>query len=359
MNFLEGFRFYSPQWFLLLPVALWLVWWVRRPQRRPAVIFSSIADLKSLPRTFAQRLRRYLPLLYACGLALLACALARPQTVNSESTVHSEGIAIELAFDISGSMQALDFQLDGEPASRINTVKHVVKEFVNGGHGVAGHPNDLIGVVAFGGYPDSRCPLTLDHGALLDVMKELDTPKVIYDHNHKPLNAETVGQEEMTAIGDGLMLCLDRLQDVEAKSKVVILLSDGGNNAGVILPDDAAKAAKQMGIKVFTIGIGRTGIAPMPVEDAFGHRQLTQVKVELDEECLKSIADITGGKYFNAADTETLANVYNEISKLAKSKIQETQILDFKELYPWLAIPGLALVVLVGLLEATRFRTLP
>ena len=352
---MDGFRFSSPLWFILLPFALTAVWWACRPQRRAAAVFSSLAELKTLPRTLAQRVRRRLPLVYGAGLALLIGALARPQTAKSETRLHTEGIAIELAFDISGSMQALDFQIDGQQDSRINAVKHVIRQFIGGTKKVSGHPDDLIGVVAFGGFPDSRCPLTLDHGALLDVMQELDTPHLIYDRNHNPINAD----EDMTAIGDGLTLSLDRLRSVEAKSKVVILLSDGGNNAGVVQPDEAAKAAKQMGIKVYTIGIGRTGIAPIPVEDEFGQRRLIQARVELDEECLKAIAETTGAKYFNAADTETLAKVYDEIGRLAKSKIDVWHYREFTELYPWLVIPGLVLIVAIGFLEATRFRSLP
>jgi Ca-activated chloride channel family protein len=358
---MEDFRFYSPQWFIALPVVLLAVWWAWHPRRRATAIFSSLRDLKDLPVTLAQRIRRLLPVAYGVGVVLLIAALARPQTAKSESRIHTEGIAIEMALDISGSMEALDFPIDEKPGSRLNAVKYVTNEFVVGSRksGLAGRPNDLLGVVTFAGFADSRCPLTLDHGALLNVVQEVHTPKPLRDRHGTVVNEQEYREEQMTAIGDGLSLALDRLRGVDAKSKIVILLSDGDNNAGVVDPEEAAKAAKGLGIKVYAIGIGHNGVAPYPMEDEFGQRILVQQRFRLDERLLTAIAETTDARYFNASNTETLLRVYREIDQLEKSKVEETRYTEYTELYPWLAFPGMALIVCVAFLGATRFRALP
>jgi Ca-activated chloride channel family protein len=358
---MDGLRFYSPLWFALAPVVAAVVWWVWHPRHRASALFSSLADLKSLPVTAAQRARRLLPFVYGAGLLLLVGALARPQQGKSESRKSSEGIAIEMVLDISGSMDALDFQLDGKDDSRVNAVKHVFKEFVVGSKatGLSGRPNDLVGLVVFGGFADSKCPLTLDHGALADIVASVEVPKRIRDRRGKIINAELLQEEWRTAIGDGLALALDRLKPVEAKSKVVILLSDGDNNAGVVEPRQAAEMAKKLGIKVYTIGIGKNGTAPYPVEDDFGRRVLVPQQFRLDEELLNEIAETAGGQYFNATNTEALEKIYAKINAMEKSKVDESIYTEYTELYLWLAAPGLALVVIASLLGQTRFRALP
>ena len=358
---IEAFRFYSPLWFILSPLAIAAVWYAWHPRRRAAAVFSSLHDLKSLPVTLAQRIRRTLPFFYGLGLLLIITGLARPQSGRSESRINTEGIAIELTIDISGSMKALDFQLDGKNTSRINAVKHVIEEFVAGSKesGLPGRRSDLVGLVAFGGFADSKCPLTLDHGALLDIVRGLEIPKEIRDRRGNVINQDTLNEELQTAIGDGLSLAADRLRNITAKSKVIILLTDGDNTAGVIDPREAARIAQQLGIRVYSIGVGTNGDVPFPVEDMFGQMQIIRRRFKIDEELMKEIADTTGGKYFNASSTEALTQVYAEIDKLEKSKVEETKFTEYTELYLWAALPGIALLLAVNFLSATRFRALP
>jgi Ca-activated chloride channel family protein len=358
---MDSLRFFSPFWLILAPIAIGALCWRLRPSRRPAAVFSSVADLKSLPVTVAQRLRRGLPILYGLGLCLVIAGLARPQSGRSESRITGEGIAIEFVLDISGSMEALDFQLDGKDVSRLQAVKQVIQEFVLGSKasGLSGRPDDLIGLVAFGGFADSKCPLTLDHGALVDVMNGLDVPRPIRDHQGRVINAESLREELATAIGDGVAVGVDRLRGAKARSKVLILLTDGDSNAGVVDPRDAARIAAESNIRIYTIGIGRDGMVPIPREDPFGNRVLVQTQFRIDEELLREMAQTAGGKYFHAAHSEGLAQVYSEIDKLEKTQFEETKYSEYTELFRWLAGPGLALILVVGVLSETRFRSLP
>jgi len=358
---MEAFRFYSPLWFAALPFALGALWYAHASRARTAVVFSSLADLKGLPVTLAQRIKRFLPLLHGLALLLIVGALARPQVGRSENRIFTEGIAIQMALDISGSMEALDFQLNGETNNRLNAVKYVVKNFVTGSKELklGGRPSDLVGIVAFGGFADSKVPLTMDHGALLDIVNSLETPKALRDRRGNIINKDTLGEDMQTAIGDGLALSIDRLKNIEAKSKVLILLTDGENNAGVIEPLEAAKAAKELGIKIYTIGIGNNGVAPIPVEDELGQRFLQKQRFRINEPLLREIAEIGSGKYYNANNTEALTAVYADIDRLEKSKVEETKFTEYTELYTWLVIPGFALLALVSVLYATRFRSLP
>lgn len=358
---MDSFRFYSWMWMLLIPVALMLGWWRLRIRHRPAAIFSSIADLKGLPVTFMQRIRRLLPFVYGLGLCLIILGLARPQSGRSESRITGEGIAIELVLDISGSMEAIDFQLGGKDVSRLDAVKHVISEFVLGSRasGLSGRKDDLVGLVAFGGYADSKCPLTLDHGALVDIVQGLEIPKPVRDRKGRVINSQSLKEDLATAIGDGLALGIDRLRGAKAKSKVVILLTDGDNNAGAIDPREAAQIARETGIKVYTIGIGRNGVVPVPQEDEFGQRVLVGAQFRIDEELLKEMADTAGGEYFHASDSAGLAKVYSQIDRLEKSEFNETKYSEYTELFTWFAGPGLILAMLVGVLNETFFRSLP
>src|SRR5258708_37278409 len=208
---MDAYRFCSQLWLLLVPVVLALAWGRFRPRRRPAAIFSSLADLKSLPVTLAQRLRRAFPVLYALGLCLVAAGLARPQSGRSESRIVGEGIAIEIVLDVSGSMEALDFQLDGQDVSRLVAVKHVIQEFVLGSRelGLSGRPDDFVGLVAFGGFADSKCPLTLDHGALVDILQGLEIPRPVRDHQGLVINAQALQEELPAAIRDEIPGAVD------------------------------------------------------------------------------------------------------------------------------------------------------
>jgi Ca-activated chloride channel family protein len=358
---MDAFRFYSWLWLLLIPAILLLGWLRTRRRIRPAVIFSSIADLKGLPVTLLQRIRRLMPLVYGLGLCLMILALARPQSGKSESRVTGEGIAIELVLDISGSMEAIDFQLEKKDVSRLEAVKHVIGEFVLGSRssGLPGRRDDQVGVVAFGGFADSKCPLTLDHGALVDIVRALEVPKAVRDRKGRVINSQSLQEDMATAIGDGLALGVDRLRGTKAKSKVVVLLTDGDNNAGAIEPREAAQIARASGIKVYTIGIGRNGVVPVPQEDEFGQRVLVPAQFRIDEDLLREMASTAGGEYFHASDSAGLGKVYAQIDRLEKSEFNETKYSEYRELFSWFAGPGLALVLAVGVLNETRFRSLP
>jgi len=356
---MDSFRFYSWFWLLLLPVVGVLLW--SRSRRPSAAVFSSIASLKSLPITVMQRVRWTLPWFYGIGLCLVVAGLARPQSGKSESRITGEGIAIELVLDVSGSMEALDFQLDGKDVSRLEAVKHVISQFVLGSKasGLNGRKDDLVGVVAFGGFADSKCPLTLDHGALVDIVDGLEIPKPIRDRNGRVINAQSLQEELATAIGDGVALGVDRLRDAKAKSKVLVLLTDGDNNAGVIDPREAATIAKELGIKAYTIGIGRNGVVPVPQEDEFGRTILVPAQFRIDEELLREIAQTTGGTYFHASNSKGLTEIYAQIDQLEKSQFEESQYSEYTELFRWFAGSGLALIFVVNVLRETRFRSLP
>jgi Ca-activated chloride channel family protein len=357
---MEIFRFYSWLWLTVLPILLLGLWWRARRQRTAAV-FSSISDLKGLPVTFLQRVNRLLPIVYTIGLSFVLVALARPQSGKSESRISGEGIAIELVLDVSGSMEALDFQLDGRDVSRLEAVKHVISEFVLGSRqsGLKGRKDDLIGLVAFGGFADSKCPLTLDHGAVVQIVKELEVPRAVRDLRGKVINENFLQEELATAIGDGVTLGVDRLRATKAKSKAMVLLTDGDNNAGAIDPREAAMIAKESGIKLYTIGIGSNGVVPVPQEDEFGQRVLVQARFRIDEDLLREMAKTGEGEYFHANDSAGLTEVYRRIDQLEKSNFEETKYAEYTELFRWFAVPGLALVFLVGVLKETRFRSLP
>ena len=358
---MESFRFHSWLWLLIIPFVMLIGRWRSARRRQPAVIFSSIADLKGLPVTPIQRVRRAMPFVYGIGLCLAVAALARPQSGKSETRVSGEGIAIELVLDVSGSMEALDFQLAGKDVSRLEAVKHVISEFVIGSRtfGLSGRKDDLVGIVAFGGFADSKCPLTLDHDAVVDIVQSLEVPKPVRDRRGKVINEQALQEELATAIGDGVALGVDRLRGAKAKSKVIVLLTDGDNNAGAIDPREAAKIAHESGIKLYTIGIGHNGVVPVPQEDEFGKRVLVPAQFRIDEELLREMAQTGGGEYFHASDSAGLAKVYAQIDKLEKSEFGETKYSEYTELFPWFAGPGLALILVVGVLNETRFRSLP
>ena len=356
---IEGFRFQDPLWLLLLVPLVALGLWAVRRQRRVAVLYSDTSILASLPKTVALRVKRLLPWVRLLGLALVGAALARPQRGREEFRIQTEGIAIQMCIDRSGSMQAMDFRIDGRQVNRLDAVKSVFRDFVAGTGGLPGRPDDLIGLVAFGGFADGKCPLTLDHGALLEVLGSVEIPQPIVDQRGRVINERLLEEEQATAIGDAVVLAVDRLKDAKAKSKVIILLSDGRQNAGVVDPAEAAQAAEAFGIKVYAIGIGGTGRAPFPAKDAFGGNILVPQLVELDERTLKMLADETGGRYFNARDTDALENVYAEIDRLEKSLSEGRLYTEYRELYQYAMFPGLGLILLEILAAATRFRSLP
>ena len=242
-----------------------------------------------------------------------------------------------LALDCSGSMEALDFKLNDEPASRLDIVKSVVAKFIDA------RPNDRIGLVGFAGAPYLVSPLTLDHDWL---QQNLDRVKI-------------GSVEDGTAIGSALATSVNRLRDQPSKSKIVVLLTDGQNNAGRIIPETAAQAAKAMGVKVYTIAAGVRGEAPIPVTDAFGNKRLAMARVDVDEDTLKMIAKETGGKFFRATDTQSLQDIYAEIDRLEKTKHQFKKFEHHTELFAWAIVPALAVLGTSFGLSHTRFRRLP
>jgi Ca-activated chloride channel family protein len=365
-----SFRFHDPLWFVaLLPVAAILfgaAFARRRSRGEPAaVVFSSVRPLAALPVTAAQRFGRVLPVLRFLGFALLVIALARPQQGRDESRVRQDAIAIELVIDRSGSMEALDFELDGRRANRLAIVKEVVKDFVAGGAGdgggpeLPGRPDDLIGLVVFGGFPESRCPLTFDHGALLAVLEAVQIAGTDATPEEKMHGRELIAEARGTAIGDALAVAVERLRNVEATSKVIVLLSDGEQTAGVLLPEQGAELAKTEGIRIYSVGIGSTGIVPIRVVDQFGRERLVQDQVRLDEATLRRVAEVTGGHYANARTTEQLRDVYAQIDRLERTEIERTVYTEYQERFELALLPGLALLLLDLLLRCTRFRTLP
>jgi Ca-activated chloride channel family protein len=277
------------------------------------------------------------PVVRGLVLVLLSLALARPQLGKAESRYVGEGIDIVLSVDISGSMRSEDFRLEGRRASRLDVVKSVVTDFVTE------RPGDRIGLVLFSARPYTQCPLTLDHGWLL--------------HN---LERARIGMiEDGTAIGSALATAVGRLEHSAAKSGVVILLTDGQNNAGKISPLTAAEAARALGVKVYTIGAGTKGMAPYPARDAFGNLVYRPIQVDIDEQTLGRIADTTGGRYFRATDTTSLKDIYRTIDQLERTAFDVPRYLDYDELYPWLLVPALVLLGLEIGLRHSLLRKLP
>jgi len=311
----------------------------------PATIeFSSLSLFEGAPPSWRTRLLPLPPLCLALATLALSIALAGPRTGDSSSKIRREGIAMMLVVDRSGSMQARDFVSEDRSVDRLAAVKGVLRRFLGVDGDSAGRPDDVIGLVAFARYADSLAPLTLDHDNLAAI---LDDVQIVSER-----------KEDGTAIGEGLALAVERLRHSEAKSRVAILLSDGVSNAGDISPSQAAELAASHGIKVYTIGAGRTGYAPFPVEFA-GRTILRQAFVELDERTLQSIAQRTGGRYFRAEDADALRQVYDEINSLERSKIVEIRYMQYEEHYAAFALAGLSLIALSTLGRQSVFRRLP
>jgi Ca-activated chloride channel family protein len=355
----SGFEWAARPALLLLPLAV-LPWWRLLDGRmRGRVEFSSIGLLSACTGSLWVRLRFLPPLLRSVAILLLVACLARPGKADEQTRVFVEGIAIELVVDRSGSMRALDFTIGGRSVDRLAAVKRVVRDFVEGGDGLPGRPNDLIGLIAFARFPDTLCPLTLDHGHLLAALDAIRMP-------------EDRG-EDGTAIGDALALAVERMRDLEdrreIKSRVVVLLTDGENNAGAIDPRMAAEIARAYGVRVYTIGMGTRGFAKVPVQ-FMGRTVLRDELVSIDEDTLREIAKATGGEYFRATDTDSLRRIYETIDALERTRTEQRRYRQFRDyatepfrlggvaLPPLLLLP---LLLLAGdlLLSATRLRSVP
>jgi Ca-activated chloride channel family protein len=341
---LNNFEFSDP---LLLLFGLFAPLVFVQASRIPAVVrYSSLRIVDSRSHSLRSRLSWLPAALLALAMLTLSIALAGPRTGNAVSEVKREGIAIGMVVDRSGSMQARDFVRGDSSTSRLDVVKKIFQDFVRGSGGFGeGRPDDLIGLVTFARYADGLCPLTLDHGSLLAILEQIETP--------------VDQREDGTAVGEGLALAVERLRRQEAASKIVILLTDGVNNAGEIEPLQAADLAAQYGIKVYTIGAGYTGFAPFPVKRADGRTSLQRVRVEIDEVTLQRIAQRSGGRYFHATDEEGLRQVVEEIGRLERSEVSEVRYLEYEAHYaPFVGI-ALACVALAALLSSTWLRRLP
>ena len=329
------FRFaYPVLLIMLLAVAGWFVFALRRePASVTYSMTSSMADLVGGGRQLWNKIP--LILRFIC-LILLVLAVARPQLFNVSRKIRSAGVDIMLCLDTSGSVQALDFQLDEKPVTRLTAVKKVVSAFVKK------REMDRIGLVVFGEEAFTQSPLTLDKGLLLGLVDGMQ-----------------IGMAgDKTAIGSAIAIGGKRLKDLEAKSRTLILLTDGRHNAGDITPEQAAEAVGILGIKVYTIGVGGKGPAPFRVETFFGPR-IIQQRVDLDEETLKKVAEIGGGKYFRADDSKRLSEIYEIIDREEKTEVKVKEFFHFHELYYYFLVPALALLGLEIFLKTSILRVIP
>jgi len=317
--------------YLLLIVPVIIAYYLWKQQKASASLrVPGLKPFEGTVKTFRNYLRHVLFAFRALAITLLIFILARPQATNKYQNTSTEGIDIVIALDISGSMLARDFKPD-----RLEASKDVATEFISG------RPYDRMGLVVFSGESFTQCPLTTDHAVLINLMREVQSGMI----------------EDGTAIGNGLATAVNRIKDSQAKSKVIILLTDGVNNRGEIAPATAAGIAKTYGIRVYTIGVGTQGMAPYPVNTPFG-LQYQNMPVEIDEGILREISSTTGGRYFRATDNNKLIQVYNEIDKLEKSKIDVKQFTKKEEKYMGLAIAAFLLLAVEILIRNTLFRNL-
>lgn len=331
------FLFKDPVMFwllLLLPIVLM----VDRSRRSgSSFVFSSEDFVKDLKPTARVRLGKSLIILKITAIALMIIALARPQAILDGSKAVSEGVDIVLTIDTSTSMLAEDFMLGNRRINRFDLVREVVKDFIRK------RKDDRIGMVAFAARAYTVCPLTTDYAWL-----------------NENLDRVRVGMiEDATAVGSAIASSINRLKNSKTKSKIIILLTDGVNNAGNISPIIAAEAAKALKIKIYTIAVGTKGLSPYPMKDYYGRTVYRNIPIEIDEESLRKIADTTGGKYYLATDTEKLRNIYDEINRLEKSNIEHFGYREYSELFYFFLIPGMMLLILVIFLSNTVFLKVP
>lgn len=337
-QFLSGFSFANP-WLLLLLLFIPVIAILKgRFGGTPGITFSTTATLRSMGRQTRSRAGALLGLIAHLALASLIIGLARPRLGDVSEHIQASGVDIMLTLDVSRSMLAEDFSIGGQRANRLEAVKRVTEQFIRE------RPNDRIGIVAFAGAPYLLSPLTLDHDWLIQNLDRLQVGLV----------------EDGTAIGSAIAASANRLKDKEAKTKLVVLLTDGDNNAGRVTPTTAAEAAKALGIRIYTIGAGsRGGVVPFPFTDPFGRTFYRDVQMEFKEDTLKQIAATTDAKYFAATDTDSLRDTFSEIDKMEKTTIQVERTTNYKDLFPWFLIGGFFLLGAEVLLSQTIWRRLP
>ncbi|MCX7874796.1 MAG: VWA domain-containing protein [Melioribacteraceae bacterium] len=316
---------------LIFVFALAYWFWKNKNSITPNVNFSSLQFFGKAPVTLKEKLIHLPNVLTLIGLILLIIAAARPQSFSSGENIYTEGIDIAMVLDISGSMLAEDFK-----PNRLEAAKKVTEEFING------RTVDQIGLVIFSGDSFTQCPLTIDYSVLKNLLREIKMGMI----------------EDGTAIGNAIANGVNRLKDSKAKSKVMILLTDGVNNAGQIDPITAAQIAAKFGIRIYSIGVGSIGEAPYPFQTPFGIRY-QMVPVEIDENLLKQISSITGGKYFRATNNKKLAQIYDEIDKMEKTRVEVTSYRHAKELYFWWAFSGMVLILTQVVISKTYLKKIP
>jgi Ca-activated chloride channel homolog len=330
-------RFLQPDWFWALTLLPLVVLWRGRRGPVAAVEYSDVSLAQAVARRTRSRIGGIIWLLPILAAALMIVGLARPQRTQSQTSVTANGIDIVLALDVSGSMQALDFKVDNARVNRITIVKSVVSKFIDQ------RPNDRIGLIAFAAAPYLVSPLTLDHDWLQQNLERINVG---------------IG-DDGTAIGSAIAAAVNHLRTTATKSKVVILLTDGVNNTGKIPPLAAAEAARALGVKVYTIGVGVRGKAPIPVKDQAGNTHIIMAYVDVDETTLQAVANETGGQFYRATDTYSLQKIYEQINRYETSAQTVEKFEHVEELYKWTLLPSLALLGLWVLLQHTRYRRLP
>ena len=330
---MRDITFANPEFFYLLIIIPFLIAWYiwKRKNLKPSLKLSTAGFYNIKQKTLRQRLLHLPFALRIFALTLLIIVIARPQSSSKEQTVTSEGIDIVLSIDVSGSMLAEDFK-----PNRIEAAKKVAREFVEG------RPNDRIGLVIFSGESFTMCPITTDHSVLVNQLNTIKSGLL----------------EDGTAIGEGLATSVARLKESKAKSKVIILLTDGVNNVGSIAPVMAGEIAETFGIRVYTVGVGSMGTAPYPVPTPFG-TQYQNMEVQIDEAVLKQIADMTDGKYFRATNNNKLNEIYSEIDQLEKTKVEVMEFKKYAEEYLPLLMLGGLLFCSELFLRMVVLRTLP
>jgi Ca-activated chloride channel family protein len=338
---------FAHPWLLLLLLAIPLLAYFRgRSGPTAALTFSSTSALRSLGKTSAARIGNFLRGLLLLGLAFFSVALARPQLGTSLTQVEASGIDIMLVLDVSQSMLTKDFSVGGDQATRIDAIREVTRQFIEA------RPNDRIGIIAFAGHPYVISPMTLDHDWLLQNLERLRTGMV----------------EDGTAIGSGIASAANRLKDKASKSRVIVLLTDGDNNAGKIPPTTAAEAVKALKIRFYAIGAGINGIAPAPVfnprtgkpfTDMFGNIMYQNQRVQFNEAGLKEVAKIADGQFFRATDTKSLEQIFRDIDKLEKTTVAVKKYQQYRDLFPTCIMAGCGLLVAQILLSQTIWKKLP
>ncbi len=342
------FNFATPIAFLLLIPWAIAAWRLYRTGKKSGVLFAPAARLPANTAGWRVMVARLLPALFLLAALLLIFAVARPRTSLAREHRSVDSIAIEMIVDVSGSMEGLDLSPDMDK-TRLDVVKEMFATFIGK------RADDLIGLVTFGGYASTRAPLTADHRALAHVLKGVEIPKSRLDAQGRPVDQE----ETMTALGDGLSTGLARLQDAEPKTRIVILLSDGESNTGIIQPDQAADAAAKLGIRVYTIGVGtHNGRTPFRARDMFGRQSIGYMNLNFNEPQLKSISEKTNGRYFNVRDNDGLKLALEEISKLETTKIEREVYERFNEHFVDYLLAGALLIALSLTLNMALTRRL-